>query len=91
MHAKSATESHAGRKDDCTQAQHNQHADQGWNLATIQKDEDEQVTDQAGGGDQNILTFQPFEGDRAADGPIDGIDSCGHGKFSLESEESLNN
>ena len=67
-------ESDACRQDARASAEGNHYANPGGSMAAIQQDKEKQVGDQASGCDQDILTFQPFELDRAADGPVNGID-----------------
>jgi hypothetical protein len=43
-------------------------------VTAIQQDKEKQVGDQARGCDQDILSLQSFELDRAADDPVDRID-----------------
>jgi hypothetical protein len=47
-------------------------------MAAIQQDKEKQIGNQACGCDQDILSLQSLELDRAADGPMDGIDTRCH-------------
>jgi len=70
------------REDTRAGAQGNRDTEPGGNMAAIQHDKEEQVRDQAGSCDEDILSLQPFELDRAADSPMDRIDvRCHRFKF----------
>ena len=85
-------ESDAYRQDTCTGAQGNRDAKPGRGMTAIQEDKEKQVGDQACGCDEDILSLQPFELDRAADGPIDGIDTRCHGFLGFRGpKKGLNN
>src|SRR5580692_1125863 len=62
----------------------------GRSMTAIQQDEEEEVADQACGREKDKLSFQPFELDRAADCPIDGIDIRCHCSEILKPKKGLN-
>ena len=59
-------------------------------MTAIEQGKEEQIGDQACGCQKDILSLQSFELDRAADGPMDEIDTRCHRFEILKSKEGLN-
>jgi hypothetical protein len=78
------------RQDSCAATQGDHDAQPGGSMTAIEQDEKEEIADQACGRDQDILALQSFELDRAADGPVDGIDTRCHCFEILKPKKGLN-
>jgi len=59
-------------------------------MTAIQQDKEKKVGDKARGCNEDILSLQSFELDRAANSPMDGIDTRCHRFEILKSKEGLN-